>query len=63
MVNGRYIPDDVINGYPVYRNVRGWTIMHSSLLEIPELGIYTDACYDMNKGPSFGAMLDSRASK
>jgi hypothetical protein len=63
MVNGRYLPYGQCNGYNVYRNVRGWTIMHASLIEIPELGIFIESCYDIYKGPSLSTIMDNRASK
>ena len=61
VVNGRYFPVGTQTGAIRYENVRGWVLFRLHLTEIPELGIYAEACYDMNAGPSFTAVQDARA--
>ena len=60
-VNGRYIEGGYSQGCMRFRNVKGWVIFRQALLEIPELGIYADSCYDAFKGPSTRDLLDRRA--
>ena len=61
VVNGRYFPVGTQTGAIRYENVRGWALFRLHLTEIPELGIYAEACYDLNTGPSFSAVQDARA--
>lgn len=63
ILNGRYLHFGELHDAPVYRNVRGWMLFRHSLIEIPELGIYADGCYDAVKGKSITALLDKRAGK
>ena len=61
VINGRYLACGSMFDAPKYINVRGWVLFRHPLLEIPELGIYADGCYDAIKGTSVTALLNTRA--
>jgi hypothetical protein len=62
VVNGRFLPSGTMTGAIKYVNVRGWELFRLHLLEIPEMGIYAENCYDINKGPSLSSIADARAA-
>eukprot|EP00605_Chrysophyceae_sp_TOSAG23-4_P001865 GSChrysophyteH1.ASY1.ANO1.2057.1 assembled CDS len=45
-LNGKYLDAGKACNVPKYRNNRGWALYRCSLMEIPDLGIFADSCYE-----------------
>ena len=45
-INGKYLDCGTACNVPKYRNTRGWAVFRCSLMEIPDLGIFADSCYE-----------------
>ena len=64
-LNGRFLDAGKSCNVPKYRNVRGWAVYRVSLMEIPDLGIFADSCYQAvsTKGPSVADSLNKRSDQ
>jgi hypothetical protein len=63
VINGEYLDAGKSSKVTMYKNVRGWALFRCTLIEIPELGIFAESCYDAFKGPSLGDILDSKSKR
>jgi hypothetical protein len=63
-LDGRYTDAGKACNVPKYRSTRGWVLYRCSLLEIPDLGIFADSCYDAFKvNSSVSDSLNKRADQ
>ena len=63
VVNGRFIERGSSDGSFLFRNVRGWVIFKRRLVEVPELGISLQSCFNSAEGLTISALMERRTQE